>query len=332
MSLLNSKQIFVPESDGNFEKFIEIEPTSKTMYASSMMNKLQALMSGIGDLIFTNKKGEVTDLTKYAKNDFNLLSQGNSNAKTRKNFRPTRILYLTPASKSGTNFCGRSTPGCVWSCLNSAGRGVFKSVIKARENRSQFIINFEKIFLTKVAYDIKKLVRSKEAAQDYPQKPELAIRLNGTSDLALVEMLYENKLLEDIPTNVIFYDYTKYPEKVGAYKIGKHRYFVTWSHSEDHFSKALGKMVYNFKTSLQMLESGKLVAVVFMNQLPKFWFGYKVIDGDERDDLMIDVYPTLKKGAGVVLGLRAKGKKIKDAEKANGFPITCDDWNDCRNR
>lgn len=332
MAAMKSNNMFVPDYDGNWTNFIEVTPKSKSMYASSMLNKFNAFLSGIGDLIYTNRKGETFDISKYARNDFNLMSDGNTNAKTKKNFRPTRILYLTPASGSGKNFCGKSTPGCIWGCLNTAGRGVFKSVIAARYNRSQFIIRWEQLFLEKVAYDIKKLVRSKQAKQDYPQYPEVCVRLNGTSDLPLLEMLHKNGLLDDIPTNVIFYDYTKFPDKVGQYKVGKHKYFVTWSHAEDYFSAAMGKMVYNFNTSMQMLEAGNCVAVVFLKQIPKYWFGYLVIDGDERDDLMIDVYPTLSKGRGVVLGLRAKGKKILDAEKANGFPITCDDWNDCRNK
>ena len=327
MSLLKSHKIFVPESDGNWTNFIEIKPKSTTMYASSMLNKFKAMMSGIGELFYTNKRGEKKDISRFERYSFNLLSEGNSNAKTRKNFRPTRILYLTPASQSGENFCANATPGCIWSCLNTAGRGIMQNVQLARLDRSQFVIQFERMFLEKVAIDIKRLVKNKAKNGE-----EVAVRLNGTSDLALVEMLYKGGLLTDIPTNVIFYDYTKYPDKAGAYKIGKHKYFVTWSHAEDYFSKPLGKMVYNFKTSLQMLESGKLVAVVFMKQLPKFWFGYEVIDGDKRDDLMIDVYPTLKKGAGKVLGLIAKGNKIKDAKKSNGFPIVCDDWNDCRNK
>ena len=47
------------------------------------------------------------------------------------------------------------------------------------------------------------------------------------------------------------------------------------------------------------------------NVLPDTWNGFKVVDGDVRDDLMLDV-------SGVVLGLRAKGKAKKDT---SGFVI-----------
>jgi hypothetical protein len=53
------------------------------------------------------------------------------------------------------------------------------------------------------------------------------------------------------------------------------------------------------------LKSGGVAAVVFM-QVPTTWNGFPVIDGDERDDLMLDV------AGGVVLGLKAKGDAKKD--------------------
>jgi hypothetical protein len=312
--------------DQSWEKYIEAKPSKASYYATSMLKKLQDMMAGIGALSYSTKKGETRDISRFEKYAFNLLSDGSSNAKTKKNTRPTKILYMSPASKSGVNFCPMASPGCIWSCLNLAGRGVMKNVQDARFDRSQFLINFEKMFMEKIAIDIKRLVKNKAKMGE-----EVAVRLNGTSDIPIVEMMYKAGLLKDIPTNVRFYDYTKFPQNAGVRKIGKHTYVVAYSRAENYFDKATGKIVDNTKNALQLLDQGKLVAAVFAGKtLPKYWFGYRVIDGDERDDLMLDIYKQAKPGAGIVLGLRAKGARTKD-KKAGGFVITCDDLNDCRN-
>jgi hypothetical protein len=65
---------------------------------------------------------------------------------------------------------------------------------------------------------------------------------------------------------------------------------------------------------LEHLRGGGVAAVVF-ESLPYEYKGFPVVDGDERDDLMLDV-----KG-GTILGLRAKGKARKDR---SGFVVTND--------
>jgi hypothetical protein len=325
-----AKQIIQPVLDAypdqSWENYIEAKPKLVKLYASSMLKKLDSMMAGIGALSYTTKKGETKDISRFEAYAFNLLSDGNTNAKTKKNLRPTKILYMSPASKSGVNFCPMASPGCIYSCLNLAGRGVYKTVQSARLDRSNFLINFEKMFMEKIAIDIKRLVKNKAKMGE-----EVCIRLNGTSDIPIVEMMFNAGLLKDIPTNVKFYDYTKFPQKAGINKIGKHTYVVAYSRAENYFDKATGKIVDNTKNALQLLDQGKLVAVVFAGKvLPKFWFGFKVVDGDERDDLMLDIYKDAKPGNGIVLGLRAKGARTKD-KKAGGFVVSCDDLNDCRN-
>ena len=56
---------------------------------------------------------------------------------------------------------------------------------------------------------------------------------------------------------------------------------------------------------MSALNDGANVSIVFRDGLPRFWRGYKVIDGDESDILM--VY-----NKNVILGLQAKGEGKKD--------------------
>ena len=68
----------------------------------------------------------------------NLLSVGTSNAKTKKNGRDTRILYLAPATQNskGADMCPNRSAGCTASCLFTAGRGRMSNVANARINRT----------------------------------------------------------------------------------------------------------------------------------------------------------------------------------------------------
>jgi len=63
---------------------------------------------------------------------------------------------------------------------------------------------------------------------------------------------------------------------------------------------------------LEALAIGANVSAVFADKLPKTYKGFKVIDGDQSDDIML-------KSKGVILGLKAKGKAAK-ADKT-GFVI-----------
>jgi hypothetical protein len=99
----------------------------------------------------------------------------------------------------------------------------------------------------------------------------------------------------------VFYDYTKIRQKAGRRILPSgHRYTVAFSRSESNELEAV-----------EVLRSGGIAAVVFKD-MPKTWNGFRVVDGDERDDLMLDV-----RGA-VVLGLKAKGQARRDK---SGFVI-----------
>ena len=87
----------------------------------------------------------------------NILSNGNNNAKTIKSNKKnlsdlmqdlkdfvenynkvnTGIIYFAPASLSGKNVCGSSSPACREACLYSAGRGKMSNVKKIKTETIQ---------------------------------------------------------------------------------------------------------------------------------------------------------------------------------------------------
>ena len=301
----------------SWEEYIPAHPKTGTPITTVMMGKV-------------TKKGSVINLDYLERS--NLLGDGDSNSKTKKNDRYTLILYLTPASGSGKNFCPMATPGCIWSCLNQSGRGIFDNVQQARLLKSYAIQDFEEFLLKRIQQQIISASKSSKRNK-YKNKFELAVRLNGTSDLPFLEMMDKYKLLDAIPDNVRFYDYTKFPDKAGVTRINKFNYVVAYSRCEDFFDPRIGKFVDNLYNALDNLDRGNMVSVVFIgNKLPRFWMGYEVVDGDSRDDIMLDIYP--QKGRGIVLGLRAKVPKGKEFEdwviKAKNFIVEVDDFNDCR--
>jgi hypothetical protein len=216
-----------------------------------------------------------------------LLSDGRTNAKTAKNVRKSLILYLAPFDQNskGVNVCGMATEGCKKGCLFRAGlAAIYKTINEARVARTEYMLRDRRTFINQIIDEINRKAKRTEG--------ELAVRLNGTSDLKLVEMAIATG--RTIAPNVIFYDYSKFPHKVGNRTLSGHRYFVTFSRSEE-----------NEPLVIDHLKSGGVAAVVFI-KVPKTWNGFPVIDGDERDDLMLDV------SGGVVLGLKAKGDAKKD--------------------
>jgi hypothetical protein len=219
-----------------------------------------------------------------------LLSDGNSNAKTKKNSRPTKILYLIPSKIEGKEMCPFASEGCRMSCLNTAGLGgVYPSIQEARINKTKFYILNKLEFYDKLQSEINKFALKFQAET-------VAMRLNGTSDQPFVETLTvaQNR---DIAPNVVFYDYTKNPKKAGIRILPTgHKYVVAFSHSEKEGS---------LKDTLNVLNDGGIAAVVF-NKLPETWNGFNVVDGDTSDDLMLDLPPS------TVIGLKAKGQAKND--------------------
>ena len=221
------------------------------------------------------------------------LSDGNSNSKTAKNLRKSYILYLAPFTQNskGINLCPKASPGCIASCLFTAGRGAFSNVANARIKRTEAMLSNRSAFVNSLIDEMNSYAKKHDG--------DVAIRLNGTSDIKLVEWAINT--FRHIESNIVFYDYTKIPSKAGERILASgHRYVVALSRSETNESDVLNH-----------LNNGGIAAVVF-NEIPKTWNGFTVYDGDSRDDLMLDIQ------GGGVLALKAKGKARKDL---SGFVI-----------
>jgi len=221
----------------------------------------------------------------------NLLSQGSTNAKTVKNELPTFILYLAPADTILThNLCPFASAGCKASCLYSAGRGRFSNVQQSRINKAKFWAYDREKFYNQLANELQQLEK---------RKSKIAIRLNGTSDIDHIDLLYRYTGINFLYSKyLVFYDYTK---NINVYK----KYFNT------SYKLTFSMSETNFDQVHDVLKMGGNVAAVFRNYLPDTFMNYKVINGDLTDLRINDP-------KNVVVGLIAKGDAKKDT---TGFVI-----------
>lgn len=224
-----------------------------------------------------------------------LLSKGTTNAKTAKNELETYIMYLAPADTIGThNLCPFASEGCKKVCLYSAGRGAFNNVQQARIKKTLLWANNREVFYNALH---KELIKIEGKARK--EGKQIAIRLNGTSDIDHLDLLkrYEGRNWIE-SEHLLFYDYTKNPNTIEKY-LGT-KYKLTFSRSECNDDKAMNVLSY-----------GGNVAMVFGSELPETYKGYKVINGDDSDLRYFDP-------SNVIVGLKAKGKAKKDV---SGFVI-----------
>ena len=223
----------------------------------------------------------------------------NTNYKTIKSEKVgvlTGIIYMSPYNLSGKNVCPGASAGCAAACLNTAGRGAMNVVQAARLKKTQRFFQDRQQFLWDLVNEISALRRKAKA-----KGMKAAVRLNGTSDLP-----YERYKIRDTGKNIMqlfpdvqFYDYTKLENRIVGQQLPDN-YHLTFSRAEDNDHKLAAVLEH---TS---------AAVVFSGELPETWRGYPVIDGDEHDARFTDA------GAGVIIGLTAKGKAKHDT---SGFVV-----------
>jgi len=227
---------------------------------------------------------------------------GYKNAKIEKSNRSgkgyfTAIMYLAPNVISGFNVCPHATPQCIKTCLVTSSYHMnMDHSQKARLERTTYFFENRQGFKAMLYGEIKKHVTRSLNKGLIP-----AIRLNGTSDLVW-ETIFPDMFLTF--SNVIFYDYTKFP--IHKRTNLPNNYFLTRSHSEKNHSE------------LTSMVQGGNVAVVFntlkKEKLPKKWMGFNVFDGDVDDLRFLDP-------KNVIVGLRAKGKAKKEKATKIGFVV-----------
>jgi hypothetical protein len=203
----------------------------------------------------------------------------------------TIVMYLAPADASGKNVCPWYTAGCKAVCLGlTAGRMRFDSVRQAQLWRTALFFDNRPEFMRQLEREIRAHVK---AAHRKGLRP--AVRLNGTSDI-----LWEKVAPWLFTTfkDVIFYDYTKAPERLRRNTPAN--YHLTYSYAETAENQA---------EAANWIAAGRNVAVVFDTKrgapLPLTWRGRPVIDADVHDMRFLDP-------AGAIAGLRAKGDATKD--------------------
>ena len=219
----------------------------------------------------------------------------NSDAKTIKGIKRgylTGILYLAPHSLSGVNVCPNASPGCIASCLYSAGRGAFSNVQAARMAKTKLLFENRDEFFLRLFISIEALVRRAKREGKVP-----VVRLNGTSDLPWEKMkIMGDSVMGHFPT-LQFYDYTKTLSRVLGPRLKN--YHLTFSASE-----------INEDEQLMALDAGYNVATVF-KEVPDVHLGYHVEPGDDTDLRFLDQQ-------GVVISLTPKGRARK---LNNGFVV-----------
>lgn len=207
-----------------------------------------------------------------------------SNAKTVKGQKKgylTGILYMTPDDV----ICPASkVAGCREACLVSAGRGVMSPVKAGRAKKTAFYHADKEAFYAQLRVECQALIKRAAKRDLIP-----VVRLNGTSDIDHTDFIASVPELQ-------FYDYTK--RAIIAKKAQLiPNYHVTFSYS--------GTARYQ-KHVKEAIDSGSNIAVVFRNkELPEFFMGLPVVNGDETDLRFLDE-------SQVVVGLYAKGKAKKD--------------------
>ena len=253
-------------------------------------------------MIFNTEKlwSEIAEIVEtdplFSKLPTNLLSVS-SDSKTVKGEKIgilTGILYLSPANTCSPywTMCPYAKIAqCDEACLNTAGRGKFSNVQRARIRKTLMYKQYKHEFMALLVRDIQKLQRKADRMGLIP-----AVRLNGTQD---VQWEYQSsyaidrkKLFEIFP-DVQFYDYSKIPNR----KVPEN-YHLTFSYSGiSEFQPVVQKQLNSNPTTN--------LAVVFDGTLPANFLGRSVVNGDDSDVRFYDK-------PGVIVGLTAKGDAKKD--------------------
>ena len=218
----------------------------------------------------------------------------------------TGILYLAPHTLSGAGNVCPWAASCKKGCLNSAGKGAFSNVQKARIAKTRLFFTDRDAFMETLFEDCKALISKAKRLSMLP-----CVRLNGTSDLAFHRLIVpsQGKTLMECFPSVPFYDYSKSVKKALDNARGLHPQNYTVVFSRDSAA--------NEAECQQVLSAGGNVAVVFRDSLPSVFWHRPVLNGDATDLRFLDRRARAGR-SGYVVGLKAKGKAKHDQ---SGFVV-----------
>ena len=239
----------------------------------------------------------------------NLLAEGDSNTKTRKNDTityTTKSLSLAPHKQSGIgNLCAFASKGCSDACLFGTGKGFLESVRLARIRKTGLWYLERKWFLDRLQFEIQ---RAYDRASEECKK--LAVRLNVFSDVA-----WECHGIIDAFPEVAYYDYSKDPRRAGQLRPN---YWVTFSRSENNELDCLDVLRKN-GTVATVYDDGYTTGARNLHgngplRMPKRWRGFKTVNGDETDLRFTD--PSRH---AIMLKLKARTLNDRKDAIASGF-------------
>jgi hypothetical protein len=222
----------------------------------------------------------------------------------------TAIMYLAPFTMAGAgNVCSMAAIAACWEgCLNTAGRGAFNNVQKARIRKTKLYMQEREAFLATLVVDLVKFVAY---CQRKGVKP--CVRPNGTSDIMWEKghPVTRNgtrfaSIMEAFP-EVQFYDYTKIFKRVDKPLPSNYSLTLSYSGANTWYGEEVWKRVHAGKANAAVVYRSRARVEQVLADQP-----YKVIDGDETDMRFLDPQ------GGYVVALYAKGKAKKDT---SGFVV-----------
>lgn len=242
----------------------------------------------------------------------------NQSSKLMKNLKVNNVLtysvYLSPAHTSGYEVCPNATPECRMGCLNNSGLAKVEyhagmSRIKdARITKTKLFFENNDLFMSILVDEIESAIRKAKKNDAL-----FSIRLNCTSDIDWVNVLFNGKNIFQIFPDVEFYDYTKNFKKFDNKPVNYH---LTFSYTG-----------YNWSLAKKVLSMGHNIAMVFnINKhdiLPLTYKGIEIISGDLSDYRINDTN-------GVIVGLVWKkigNKKHNELVRYSNFCVQPTDKN-----
>lgn len=219
-----------------------------------------------------------------------LLTLPSAQHKLKKSKIYTIGLTLQHADVSGIETCPWRG-ACTSVCVLDNGNGRYTTVQKARNVKTQFLLNHPNEFMTILGSEIKKHSDENE---------QVLVRLNVNSDLRWHRILPNLTNAHPLMNNVSIYDYTKNPAVLHGNGMIGERYRSVYSVNEntdlDKVVPFLGRggtaaLVTNRKKNAPVLHS---------------FMGVAVVDGDLSDDRYNE------RGVWVDLAAKGKARRMED--------------------